>query len=288
MGVDMRRAFTLVELVVVVAIHALLVGLLLPAVQSVRESANRGKCQNNLKQIGLGLQNHVNVFGCFPPAYANRPANQDDFAPGWGWGTFLLPYLEQDSFSTRLNAANTLFGDGSNPANPTTDTQTPLTFYRCPSDNGPDLNPVRYFFATSNYRAVCGPAGAGSGFETNADNGGVMFQNSRTSILDIPDGTAATMAIGECVFDSRHWAAIWPGMVGLDPGGVMVSCVMWQLDAYSSRINGPAPQAFSSHHPGGASFVFCDGSVHFIAEGGQVTIIQWLAGRNDGVLVPGY
>jgi prepilin-type N-terminal cleavage/methylation domain-containing protein/prepilin-type processing-associated H-X9-DG protein len=284
----MRRAFTLLELIVVIAIQGLLAALLLPAVQAAREVANRTKCQNNLKQTALGLQNHVNVFGHFPPAYANRPANADDLAPGWGWGTFLLPNLEQDSLWTRLNPANTLFGNGSNPATPTPDTQTPLAVYRCPSDTGPDINPVRFDFATSNYRAVCGPRSAGVGFITNFDHGGVMFQNSRTSILDISDGTAATMAIGECVFDSVHWAAIWPGMVGRDPGGVMVSCVMWQLDGLTSRINGSAPQAFSSHHPGGASFAFCDGAVHFIAEGGQVTIIQWLAGRNDGIPVPGY
>jgi len=284
----MRRAFTLIELLVVVAIHVVLIGLLLPAVQSVREAANRSKCQNNLKQIGLGLQNHVALVGYFPPAYANRPQNPDDTSPGWGWGTFLLPFLEQDALSAQLCPARTLFGNGTNPAAATPPMQTRLAIYRCPSDDGADLNEVRYYFATSNYRAVCGGSNSGSLFITNFDHGGVMYQNSRTSVLDIPDGTSATMAVGECNYDVVHWGAIWPGMIGSSGNGVMVSCVMWQVDAFQSRINGPAPQAFSSRHPGGASFAFCDGSVHFVAEGGDLATMQWLASRNDGQVVPGY
>src|SRR5438094_479446 len=100
-----RRGFTLVELLVVIAVIGTLIGLLLPAVQKTREAASRLKCKNNLRQIGLALHNYHDRAGVFPPGYAslvgpNGPA--DDRGPGWGWAAFILPELEQDNLYKQI------------------------------------------------------------------------------------------------------------------------------------------------------------------------------------------
>src|SRR2546427_2621156 len=125
-----RHGFTLLELLVVVAIIAILIGLLLPAVQKVREAANRAGCLNNLKQIGLGLHNFHDGRGSFPAGYLCRVGPDPLFtAPGWAWSAQLLPYLEQEN----LGAAVDLKVPVESMPNLSVRT-TALKLFACPSD----------------------------------------------------------------------------------------------------------------------------------------------------------
>src|SRR5438876_4264467 len=139
---DPRAGFTLIELLVVIAIIGILIGLLVPAVQKVREAAARLQCQNNLKQIGLALHGYHDTYKFFPPGYVDGNTDptstpDNDVGPGWGWAAFLLPYLEQGSVYKQINF-NEGVGIGGNVAV----CQLSLPIFNCPSDAYPDNFPL--------------------------------------------------------------------------------------------------------------------------------------------------
>jgi len=300
-----RAGFTLVELLVVIAIIAILIGLLVPAVQKVRSMASRTICQNNLRQIAIGLNNYQTQIGSFPPAYS-APAVTPP-VPGWGWGTYLLPFIEQGAIFNAMDPFNQTFGGGSNPAVANNYTQLPIKTYRCAADNGTDLNTLRLSptnaFATSNYRAVAGTSATGTNaypptFSPDQDMGGVMYQNSSIKTYAILAGLSNTMLVGECTFNPNaiptngppRYGAIWAGMTGLSGAGptnfegARVSDVMWWVDQSQSFINGSNPQSFSSLHDGGAFFAFCDGTVRFVLTSADKSV-SYMAKRDNAQLL---
>jgi prepilin-type N-terminal cleavage/methylation domain-containing protein len=196
-----RPAFTLIELLVVVGILGALIGLLLPAVQKVRESANRSSCGNNLKQIGLALQAYVNTHRALPAGYrASQPYSDGatDTAPGWGWAACILPFLEQSSLFRQLPFDQ--------PIENAPAIQTVAKTYLCPSDLTPDgaflvlegFGKTLCLAPPTSYAACCGSDAT----DTRDSTGdGVFYRNSRTRLADITDGTSTTLLVGE-----RAWA----------------------------------------------------------------------------------
>jgi prepilin-type N-terminal cleavage/methylation domain-containing protein len=290
-----RQGYTLIELLVVIAIIAVLIGLLLPAVQMVREAANTTRCENNLKQMSLALNSYANTHGTFPSAYVTDLSLSNGMNPGWGWQAYLLPYIEQEALYQACGVGVAPFGGGTMPPVPDPLTQTPIPTYRCMSDPAPDVDPLRLNFALSNYRAVAGIINGdfhGGNYTLSAagmrgDFGGVMYCNSRTRFVDITDGTANTLAIGERAYDQLFEgpAAIWPGYTGAVNGSNRIGDVEWVIDDASGTINIPNGESFSSRHKGGAYFACCDGSVHFIRNETSVDVLKALAGRSDGTVV---
>jgi len=279
---SVRRGFTLIELLVVIAIIAVLIGLLLPAVQKVREAAARIQCANNLKQIGLGFHNYALTNDGLPPGY-----NGVGMTPGWGWGAFLLPYVEQQNLYTQLGLPNSPFGAGADPVPPVALTELALPVFTCPSATDPASNFQKRNYGKSNYRGICGGYAPTVWYNDHYDYGGVLWQNSHVQFADITDGTANTVAVGEVYADANlgYVGAIWSGMDADLNGVVYISDVFWGIDTGSFVLNGPGPQAFASRHTGGVQFVFCDGHVQLLRASTNPSVIVALAGRNDGIVV---
>jgi len=211
----MRRAFTLIELLVVIAIIAILIALLVPAVQKVREAAARAQCQNNLKQIGLGLHNYHDSQKQLP--LGNRGSSPAG-GYGYNWRLYILPFIEQTAIYDLIDTKQSSWSNAMAPTNAKV-----IAVYRCPSSplplNAVSMNPSGTVFSDVQNVSYVGIAGgtqqafAGSGFtetrQTNGANttgcctggnvtaGGVLIPNLAIKLVNISDGTSNTMAVSE-------------------------------------------------------------------------------------------
>ncbi len=281
----LRRGFTLIELLVVMAIVAILIALLLPAVQAAREAARRAGCFNNLKQVGIALQNYHDSMGVFPMGYvasARFVNGATDTAPGWSWAAMILGQLDQTPL---FNAANFLLPVQS-AANMTV-TGTTLATFLCPSDLTNGAFPITD--AAGNTLMVAGPssyAASVGGNETDTATGinndglgtGMFFRDSRVSMSQVTDGTSQTIAVVE-----RAWAkanGTWAGAPanGTIRRGGQNTCpttgalyypaaTLVQAHCHLINTNSDPDGGLddtSSMHPAGANYLFVDGSVHFL------------------------
>jgi prepilin-type N-terminal cleavage/methylation domain-containing protein/prepilin-type processing-associated H-X9-DG protein len=297
-----RSAFTLMELLVVLAIIAVLIGLLVPAVQRVREAANRMQCSNNLKNIGLALHNFESTHGKFPPSRVfpgPLPEAGVTAAVNHGWGAFILPFIEQAALAQKYNW-NLYYYD---PANqPVVSTQ--LKVLQCPSAQ-PDRFMTFDIFAhgkaaCTDYaptEAVDPILGQLHWVDPARNYRGVMALNAMTRLRDITDGTSNTILQTEDSGRPRQWRAGKPGddqsifgcpWVGAgNPIVVTGATPDGRITPGPCALNCSNDDEIYSFHPGGANMVFADGSVHFLKTGIDIRLLARLVTRAGGEVLLG-
>lgn len=281
----------MIELLVVIAIIAILIGLLLPAVQKVRDAASRLQCTNNLKQIGLALQTHHDANRQFPAGYTSGVgATGDDTGPGWGWAAYILPQMEQQNLFNQIN-----FDQPIQAATNSTARTTIVKAYMCPAENPPPTittAAVVCDVASANYIGMFGVG------EPGVDGDGIFYRNSVTKIGDIRDGTSNTIAAGERSY--RVGQSTWVGAVAganhLAPAGAIVpdqteNASNFVLGHTAEAVDGPTrpkeQNHFASRHAGGVVFVFADGHVASLSSSVNYTVFKALSTRAGGETIPG-
>jgi prepilin-type N-terminal cleavage/methylation domain-containing protein/prepilin-type processing-associated H-X9-DG protein len=320
-----RSGFTLIELLVVIAIIAILIGLLLPAVQKVREAANRAKCENNLKQLGLACHSYHDTYQALPFSFYSRepPAYDTQFIP-------LLPFLEQRALYQQLSHSG--FAPPPDPSIPGGPCSTPLSVLACPSDALPSPPTAQIpppVFRRTFYVGLTSYVGNYSGLSVDDPNfgldgiflteaNGMGLPVSPVSILGITDGTSNTILFGERYSTDPNWnpyISAFGSFFGVDLSNIPFyaffssSLTMPAFDgaiasgAYPlnfrlppcSGSNCDLTQAgvrgwcYGSGHPQGANFSFCDGSVRFISNAinNTPTLLPALSTRAGGEVIPG-
>lgn len=292
-----RRAFTLVELLVVFAITGVLIGLLIPAVQQVRESANRAVCANNLHQLGLAARNYHAQWKVFPPGYLGPPDPQQMQFPGswtrpyFAWYTstashvglipFLLPYLEHDNIANRIEIDPNSTTPYWQNVNSMFMAQSRLAVLQCPSDNLYEgvregvLTTLEYpldsrwgiylQYTIAQSPHIANRLGLTNYLGVNGSSGQhAGFQQwlgifyNRSRVATVPDGASNTLLFGEGL--------------ALNTNGRRMRAWAWMgvgTVGTSRGLQGPrdAINSFSSRHHAGVQFCFADGSVHLLRRG---------------------
>ncbi len=295
-----KRGFTLVELLVVIAIIGILIGMLLPAVQQVREAARRADCSNKSRQLGLAVLNFESARQRFPPGWATGDPDDALADGGWGWSASLLPFIEAGNLFDQIN-----FDVAVSDAAHEEIVQSVLPNFLCTSDPADELVDVQSttpdpvgggggsgtrnppssgsgstLVARSNYSGVFGTLESGNGSRSPLEGDGVFFGNSEVKIRDIVDGTSNTMMVGERRNDLG--AISWVGVLA-DVAEPFVRVV-----GTADSTPNPSDQSFESfrsYHTGGINVTLADGSTQFINDEIDLDIFRGLASIDGGEII---
>jgi prepilin-type N-terminal cleavage/methylation domain-containing protein len=298
----MRPGFTLIELLVVIAINAILIALLVPAVQKVRETSNVTQCKNQLKQMGLGVQSHIDVYKALPSGGTSwtdsnrkmvRGIPADYKEQSWGWMYQILPYVERNDLWSHRQEWQVC--------------STPVELYMCPSFRGPKIWPYSQAGDTVNTMRAMNDYCANAGTDVSKYDG--PFVPSKNwgpglvrKLADITDGSSQTLLVGEKFVnpfkawtqsecnDDQGWVDGWDndticdatGNAGGSPNkdGVSVELPK-QIHVKLGSVD-ECGFNFGSIHPAHMNAVFCDGSVHSISYDIDPTVWGRLCAINDG------
>jgi prepilin-type N-terminal cleavage/methylation domain-containing protein/prepilin-type processing-associated H-X9-DG protein len=299
-----RSAFTLVELLMVIAVIGILIALLLPAVQAAREAARRTQCVNNLKQIGLAFHQHHDTYGAFPPGWVEAPSIVPQgriIEGGHGFGPFLLPYLEQEALARMYRWDRRSQGPDNQPV-----ATTQLKVLQCPSAE-PDRWVTQVEDPVANYayggKGACGDYTGIRDIDTRLVELGLVDRaanylgvltasyltaNYMTRLADIMDGASQTILVTECAGRPKLWRAGRPVSGIYASGGAWVGGTLTfgqgstpdgATKPGSCAINCTNEREVYSFHPGGANAVFADGSTHFLKASMDIRIFARLVTR---------
>jgi prepilin-type N-terminal cleavage/methylation domain-containing protein len=295
-GGGTRRGFTLIELLVVIAIIAILIGLLVPAVQKVREAAARTQCSNNLKQIGLGLHNYHDTYKGFPPAQY-KPRNGIVHC----WHALILPYIEQGPLYQKYNFNvnwDAKPNDGPVQNSELYVNQNQIPVYLCPSAPGGRVG--ANFRGITDYSALSEIHRPNKYFQGPIPPSdptwiGVLGNNVKRKVTEITDGSSNTVMVAECAGRNQGWemgkrqgdlgeTGGWP-----NPGNVLT--VSGFDPATGTKpgpiaVNGCNSQNVYSFHTGVAGGLFGDGSVRFLSSSTSINTLYALTTRAGGEIVP--